>query len=115
MERIWTSQLKEYAGEIVRLSGWLHRLRRVGGIGFLGLRGARGTAEGVVEEPAELAGVSRLSHESVRAIEGRVVAEPQAPGGFELHESRITILVEATAPPPFDLFRPALKAQLPTI
>jgi nondiscriminating aspartyl-tRNA synthetase len=115
VERIWTSQLAEHAGEIVRLSGWLHRLRRVGSIGFLVLRDAKGTAQVVVEESAELDRVSRLPHESVLTIEGQVVAEPQAPGGFELHAPRVTILVETNAPPPFDLFRPTLRAQLPTI
>src|SRR5262249_32078511 len=65
-------------------------------------------------DQAELDRLSRLPHESVLAIEGRVAAEPQAPGGFEIHEPRLTVLVEATAPP-FDLFRPSLKAQLPTI
>jgi nondiscriminating aspartyl-tRNA synthetase len=115
MERIWTSQLEAHAGEIVRLNGWLHRLRRVGGVGFLVLRDAKGTAQVVVEDPAELDRLSRLPHESVLTVEGRIVAEPQAPGAFEIHEPRLTILVEATAPPPFDLFRPALKAQLPTI
>jgi nondiscriminating aspartyl-tRNA synthetase len=114
MERIWTTQLEAHAGKIVRLNGWLHRLRRVGSIGFLVLRDAKGTAQVVVEDQAELDRLSRLPHESVLEVEGRVTAEPQAPGGFEIHEPRLTILVEATAPP-FDLFRPTLKAQLPTI
>jgi nondiscriminating aspartyl-tRNA synthetase len=114
MERIWTTQLEAHAGEIVRLNGWLHRLRRVGSIGFLVLRDAKGTAQVVVEDQADLGRLSRSPHESILEVEGRVVAEPQAPGGFEIHEPRLTILVQAIAPP-FDLFRPALKAQLPTI
>ncbi|HEX5417552.1 MAG TPA: amino acid--tRNA ligase-related protein, partial [Chloroflexota bacterium] len=115
MERIWTEELAGHASETVLLKGWLHRVRRVGGIGFLILRDARGTAQVVVEEPAELEKLARLPNESVLAVIGQAVAEPQAPGGVEVHRPRIDVLSEAAEPPPFDLFRPTLKAQLPTI
>jgi nondiscriminating aspartyl-tRNA synthetase len=42
------------------------------------------------------------------------VAEPQAPGGVEVHQPAIEVLSPASAPP-FDLFRPTLKAQLPAV
>lgn len=115
MERIWTRDLAGHVGETVLLKGWLHRLRRVGGIGFLILRDATGTAQVVVEEPAELDKVSRLPHESVVAIVGQAVAEPQAPGGVEVHGPHVEVLSEAAEPPPFDLFRPSLKVQLSTL
>ena len=115
VERIWTVELAGHVGESVLLKGWLHRLRRVGGIGFLILRDARGTAQIVVEEPAELEKVARLPNESVVAVVGQAVSEPQAPGGIEVHRPRIDVLSDAAEPPPFDLFRPTLKAQLPTM
>jgi nondiscriminating aspartyl-tRNA synthetase len=40
---------------------------------------------------------------------------PQAPGGVEVHQPVVEVLAPASAPPPFDLFRPTLAAQLPTI
>ena len=42
VDRIWTTQLGEHAGERVRLAGWLHRLRRLSEISFLILRDAKG-------------------------------------------------------------------------
>src|SRR5512136_2375130 len=84
MERIYTTQIGEHIGEQVRLAGWLHTLRRLGGINFLVLRDVRGVAQIVVDTPEALAALEGLLPETVLAIEGTVVAEPQAPGGIEV-------------------------------
>jgi len=115
MERIWTTDLAGQVGERVLLAGWLHRLRRVGGLGFLLLRDGRGIAQAVAEEQALLEQLDRLHPESVLRVEGIVVAEPQAPGGLELREPAVEVLSQSASPLPFDLFRPAIKAQLPTV
>lgn len=115
MERVWTTEIGHHAGERVRLAGWLHRFRRLSQVGFLILRDGRGLAQVVVEDAALAARLDALHQESVLAVEGRVVAQPQAPGGVELHEPTVEVVSAATEPPPFDLFRPQLAAQLPTI
>jgi nondiscriminating aspartyl-tRNA synthetase len=115
MNRIWSTQLGEYIGERVRLSGWLHRLRRLSSVSFLILRDAKGLAQIVVEDEALAAELARLYHESVLSIEGLVVANPQAPGGLEVHQPTVEVLSCPSEPPPFDLFRPTLKAALPTL
>jgi nondiscriminating aspartyl-tRNA synthetase len=97
----------------VRLAGWLHRWRRHRRVGFLVLRDGRGLAQIVVEDPALLARLDGLAHESVLEVAGEAVAAAQAPGGVEVHRPTVTVLAEAE-PPPFDLFRPELAAQLPT-
>lgn len=43
-----------------------------------------------------------------------MVSEAQAPEGVEVHNPRVVVLSPASDPPPFDLFRPQLHAQLPT-
>lgn len=58
--------------------------------------------------------VERLPHESVVRVEGDAVANPQAPGGVELHAKRVTVTSEPATEPPFELFRPHLGALLPT-
>ena len=114
-ERVWTTALQAHVGERVRLAGWLHRLRRLGSVSFLILRDGRGTAQVVVED-AELANrLAALHPESVLSVEGLAVAETQAPRGVEVRASVIEVLSAACAAPPFDLFRPALRAQLPTL
>ena len=115
VERIWTTELQEHAGEQVRLAGWLHRLRRLSNVGFLILRDGKGTAQIVVDDAALLEQLAALQHESVLEVAGLAVVEPQAPGGVEVHDPVIQVLSPSVAPLPFDLFRPAIKAQLPTI
>ncbi|GAB4448535.1 MAG: aspartate--tRNA(Asn) ligase [Chloroflexi bacterium OHK40] len=115
MERIWTTDLAAHVGEQVLLQGWLHRLRRLRHVSFLVLRDGRGTAQVVLDDPATAAGLDALPAESVLAVMGEAVAEPQAPGGVELRAARIEVLSRAAEAPPFDMFRPAIRAQLPTM
>jgi nondiscriminating aspartyl-tRNA synthetase len=114
-ERILTVQLGQHVGERVLLYGWLHHLRRLSNVTFLILRDRTGMAQVVIEEPSIVESLEGCYHESVMAVEGEVVAEPQAPGGYELHNPTIQVLSQVSEPPPIDLFRPKLKAQLPTI
>jgi nondiscriminating aspartyl-tRNA synthetase len=115
MQRIWTTDLAAHAGERVKLAGWLHRLRRLSNVSFLVIRDAKGLAQVVIED-IDLAGrLARLYNESVIEVEGLAVASAQAPGGVEVREAEVEVISPAAEPPPFDLFRPELKAQLPTI
>jgi nondiscriminating aspartyl-tRNA synthetase len=115
MQRIYSSELASYAGQQIRLSGWLHRFRQLSQVSFLILRDKTGLAQIVIEDAAAIEQVARLPHESVLSVTGTVVAVPQAPGGVEVHVGQIEILSQAVEAPPFDLFRPEIKAQLPTI
>jgi nondiscriminating aspartyl-tRNA synthetase len=115
VERIPTTQLAAHAGEHVTLAGWLHRFRQFGSIGFLIVRDGCGLAQVVVDNPRLIDQLAGLPGESVLQIEGEAVAAEQAPGGIEVRASTVEIIAEASAPPPFDLFRPSLPAQRPTI
>ena len=113
LERIYTTQIGEHVGERVRLAGWLHALRRMGGINFLILRDIRGTAQIVVDSPEALASLAGLLPETVLAVEGVVAAEPQAPGGIEVHGPTFEILSPVRDALPFPLNKPDVKASLP--
>src|SRR4051812_27998544 len=113
--RIWSSALSQHVGQRVTLAGWLHRLRKLGNLSFLILRDAKGLAQIIVQDPAQVEILAGLNHETVLQIEGLVVAEPQAPSGIEIHQPIIEVLSTSVAPPPLNLFQPAIKAQLPTI
>jgi nondiscriminating aspartyl-tRNA synthetase len=115
MSRIYTTQLSSFSGERVQLAGWLHRFRQLGNISFLILRDAQGLAQIVIEEPALREQIAALYNESVLTVEGLVVAVPQAPGGYEVHAPKIEVLGQSHTPPPFDMFRPTIQAQLPTM
>ncbi len=113
MERIYTTQIREHIGQRVRLAGWLHTIRRLGGINFLVLRDVRGTAQVVVDTPEALAALAGLLPETVLAVEGEVIAEPQAPGGVEVRGPAFEVLSPVRDALPLSLNKPAMKASLP--
>ena len=115
MERIATTQLSGHIEERVCIGGWLHRLRQLSKVSFLIVRDGYGLAQVVVEDPATVEQLIRLPNESVLLVQGLVVSNPAAPGGVEIHAPEIEVLSEAVVSPPFDLYRPDLKAQLPTL
>jgi nondiscriminating aspartyl-tRNA synthetase len=112
MQRIWSVDMPRHVGEQVVLEGWLHRLRRLRSVTFLILRDGQGLAQIIVNEPEILTSVSP---ESVLRVRGEVVASPQAPRGIELIGTCIEVIEPALEPPPFELHRPHIPAQLPTI
>lgn len=112
LKRIRTTQAKEWVGQRVRMVGWLHRLRRLGGINFLVLRDGFGLFQAVIDKADELARLRNVLSESVIEVEGAVVTEPQAPGGLELHDCRVHVVVPVTEPLPFEINKKVLKPGL---
>jgi nondiscriminating aspartyl-tRNA synthetase len=115
VERVWSTELAARAGTTVHLAGWLHRFRQLSRVSFLILRDGRGLAQ-VVVEASELVGqLANLPNETVLRVSGEAIANPQAPGGVEVRASSVEVVSVPTEPPPVDLYRPTLNAQLPTI
>lgn len=112
--RVLSSELGGHVGERVAIAGWVHRLRQLSNVSFLIVRDRMGLSQVVVEDPALIQQIAALHSESVVCVEGVVVTEPQAPGGVEIHAPSVSAL-SPSEPPPFDLFRPAINAQLPTL
>jgi nondiscriminating aspartyl-tRNA synthetase len=115
VDRTWTVDLGGHVGEPVLLRGWLHNFRRLSRVSFVILRDGRGLAQIVVDDPALIERLETTNRESVLEVRGTVAAEPQAPGGIEVRDARIEVVVAALEPPPVDLHRPVMNAQLPTI
>jgi nondiscriminating aspartyl-tRNA synthetase len=94
---------------------------------FLIVRDRSGLAQVVLRSPAsgdaaqadvaqaDVADGGALPEETVIEVDGLVTASPQAPGGAEIADPVITALSGPAAPPPFDLYRPAVTAALPVI
>ena len=117
MERIRTTEVREHVGERVRLQGWLHTLRRLGGVNFLVLRDGWGTMQAVTEHEADLAALTgeELQSETLITLDGLVVASAQAPGGIELHQPQVTVLTPVREALPVLISKRAIKAQLPVL
>jgi nondiscriminating aspartyl-tRNA synthetase len=115
MARIWSTELVAHTGEAVELAGWLHRLRRLSQVSFLILRDGRGLAQVVIDDPERVEELAQLPNETVLRITGTAIVVAAAPGGVEVHGAAIEIISLPAEAPPFDLYRPIIKAQLPTI
>jgi nondiscriminating aspartyl-tRNA synthetase len=114
--RIRTTEIKIHVGERVRVQGWLHALRRMGGVTFLILRDGWGTVQAVTENEADLGPLTAegLGVESVLVLEGVVVQEPQAPGGFELRQPHLHVITPVTEPLPVVISKRQISASLPS-
>ncbi|MGC5331116.1 aspartate--tRNA(Asn) ligase [Micromonospora sp. DT62] len=114
MQRVLSRQLSAHVGVPVRIAGWVHRRRLLKSVAFLIVRDAAGLTQVVVTDPAVRAEVEALTEETVVEVTGTVVANPTAPAGVELTAPTVRPLGPPAVPPPFDLYRPALTASLPT-
>ena len=115
--RVPSVEVSAHLGERIIVAGWLHALRRLGGVSFLVLRDGWGIVQAVAASEDELAPLraAQAGPESVLLIEGIVIAASQAPGGVELHEPRITVLTAVTETPPVTLGKRELKVSLGTM
>jgi nondiscriminating aspartyl-tRNA synthetase len=116
MQRVLAAELggKE-SGERVRVAGWLHHQRRLARVAFVLVRDRSGITQVVLEDPAARDAVSGLAPETVIEVEGTVMRVEHAPGGVELVDATISVVAEAVSTSPFELRRPQLDAQLPTL
>jgi nondiscriminating aspartyl-tRNA synthetase len=117
MQRVRTIEAGDHVGERVRLAGWLHNLRRLGGVNFLILRDGWGTIQAVTEDEADLEPLlaNGLGPETVITIEGWVVTTEQAPGGIELHELCVEVITPVAETPSVSINKREIKASLPML
>ena len=103
--RTLNRELATSVGETVTIQGWLHKKRLLGGLNFINLRDRSGLAQVLVagEEIEKLRG---LHIGTVLAVTGTVVADERAPGGAELHDVTLEIMVPVTDEPPIEIDKP---------
>jgi nondiscriminating aspartyl-tRNA synthetase len=117
ISRVLAADLPAHVGEQVKIAGWLHRRRELKSVTFLIIRDRSGLAQAVLYPHIERSGSPGpgLPEETVVEVTGTVVANDQAPGGVELARPAVAPLSGPAAPPPFDMYRPAVTAGLPVI
>jgi nondiscriminating aspartyl-tRNA synthetase len=115
MERTLVAALGEHVGRRVRVAGWLHHQRQLARVAFVLVRDRSGIAQVVLGDPDERAAVAALAAETVLEVDATVVRSDQAPAGVELVEATFAVISEPASAPPFELRRPELNAQLPTL
>jgi nondiscriminating aspartyl-tRNA synthetase len=106
MTRTLTKDLATKAGETVTIQGWLHKKRLLGGLNFITLRDRTGLAQSLIDNKDELEKLRGLQIGTVLALTGAVKADERAPGGAELHDVQVEVLVPVTDEPPIEIDKP---------
>ncbi|MBL8160312.1 aspartate--tRNA(Asn) ligase [Candidatus Saccharibacteria bacterium] len=106
MERILNSAVAEHVGKEITVRGWLHKKRLLGGLTFINLRDRSGLVQVVIKDKDEVEKLRGLQVGTVLAVTGTAKEEPRAPGGAELHDVTLDVLVPVTDEPPIEIDKP---------
>lgn len=104
--RVLSNDVKQRVGKTVHIEGWLHKKRLLGGLTFINVRDRRGLVQVVIQDKDEVEKLRGLQIGTVLAVDGTAVEEPRAPGGAELHDAKLTVLVPVTDEPPIEIDKP---------
>ncbi|HDH91634.1 MAG TPA: aspartate--tRNA(Asn) ligase, partial [Candidatus Aenigmarchaeota archaeon] len=106
MKKIFTSQLDKKIGKKVRIEGWVHDIRLLGGIAFVLLRDKDGIVQVTVSKKKLgkeiLKEIEKLHQEDVIRVEGKVVRSKIAKRGIEIIPSKIEIISKSKSVLPLD-------------
>jgi len=106
MTRTLIRDIADKTGETVTIQGWLHKKRLLGGLNFITLRDRSGLAQSLIDNKEEVEKLRGLQIGTVLAITGVVTADERAPGGAELHDVSLEVMVPVTEEPPIEIDKP---------
>lgn len=95
-----------HVGKEITLKGWLHKKRLLGGLNFLLIRDRGGITQVVVESADQVEKLRGLQIGTVLAVSGAVFNEERAPGGAEIRQAKIEVIVPVTDEPPVEIDKP---------
>ena len=106
MTRTLIRDIAGQPGVTVTIEGWLHKKRLLGGLNFITLRDRTGLAQSLIANKDEIEKLRGLQTGSILAFTGVVTADERAPGGAELHNVTVEVLVPVTYEPPIEIDKP---------
>ena len=112
--RILVSEIPNNIGKTVTVAGWIHKIRKLGGISFVVIRDRSGLAQIVVEKEAHEM-LAELSTESVVSLTGKVKKEERAPLGAEILAEKVEIISPVKEDIPVEINKKELRANLDTL
>jgi len=104
--RILSRELKEHIGQSATIQGWLHKKRLLGGLTFINVRDRSGLTQVVIKDKNEVEKLRGMQIGTVLEVTGSPVDEPRAPGGVELHDATVTVMVPVLDEPPIEIDKP---------
>ncbi len=107
--RTLVSELPSAVGSTVSLSGWVHRIRDLGGVSFVLLRDRSGMGQLVFDAKPD------VTVETVIQVQGTVAANEKAPGGVEVRVQSMQVVSPAAPDLPFPVNQDPGKTSLESI
>ena len=104
--RTLISDLPKNVDKTVTVQGWLHKKRLLGGLNFITVRDRSGLAQSLIENKDEIEKLRGMQIGTVVEFTGTVAADERAPGGVELHDVAVGVLVPVTDEPPIEIDKP---------
>jgi nondiscriminating aspartyl-tRNA synthetase len=95
-----------HIGDTVLIQGWIHKKRLLGGITFINVRDRQGLVQVVVEDKDEVEKLRGQQIGTIVEIEGPVFEESRAPGGAELRDAKVRVLVPVEDQPAVEIDKP---------
>jgi nondiscriminating aspartyl-tRNA synthetase len=106
MERVLAQDVHSHVQQKVLVEGWLHKKRLLGGLTFINVRDRSGLVQIVVKDKKEVEKLRGLQLGTVLSVTATVVEETRAPGGAELHDATLVVLVPVTEESPIEIDKP---------
>lgn len=104
--RTLSSDIKKSLGKEVKIQGWLHKKRMLGGLTFINIRDRHGLVQVLIRDKDEVEKLRGLQIGTVLVISGIVAEEPRAPGGAEIHEPKLTVISSVIDQSPIEIDKP---------
>ncbi len=104
--RTLAKDVAEHIDKSVTIQGWLHKKRLLGGLNFINVRDRSGLVQVLVEKGEEVEKLRGMQIGTVLEITGTSYKDERAPGGAEIHDPQVTVLVPVTDEPPIEIDKP---------
>lgn len=105
-KRIISRDVSKHVDEQITMQGWLHKKRKLGGLNFINIRDRSGLTQVLIEDKTEVEKLRGMQIGTVLEITGKVIKDDRAPGGVEIHEPKLTVMVPVTDEPPIEIDKP---------
>nr|MDA3949810.1 OB-fold nucleic acid binding domain-containing protein [Spirochaeta sp.] len=89
--RVLAADISAHQGQEITVSGWVHRIRNLGGVSFVMLRDRSGLVQVVYDSEPE------FGNETVISVRGTVAENEKADGGFEVQAEETEVLGPAAS------------------
>lgn len=115
MNRTYSNEISKNIGKEVRLLGWIHKIRKLGGLSFIILRDSKGIAQAIIDQKEDNKKLEGLTTETVIELIGKVKKEERSPGGAEVLVTKINIISPVKEDIPVEINKKELNVNLDTL